>query len=145
MKKFLIPLALLILLLAGTWWLYNYAKPDITNFLECENAGYPVMESYPRQCSAEGKLFVEEINKTIRATFLCDSGKNITATFRAGTNDTVDLVMSDGRNFSLPREISASGARYATSGEELIFWNKGNTAFILENNTTTYVNCVEKL
>ena len=145
MKKFLIPLVLLILLLAGTWWLYEYVKSDITSFAECENAGYPVMESYPRQCTADGKHFVEEINETIQATFLCDSEKSIATTFHTGTEQGVDLVLSDGRSLSLPQTISASGARYATSGEELVFWNKGNTAFVLENDTETYTNCVEKL
>ena len=36
-------------------------KPvSVNNFEECAAAGYPVMESYPRQCSAPGgKVFVE--------------------------------------------------------------------------------------
>lgn len=35
---------------------------NITSFEECEDAGYPVMESYPRQCQTpEGTIFVEEI------------------------------------------------------------------------------------
>lgn len=33
----------------------------ITNFAECEAAGNPVMESYPRQCNADGKNFTEEL------------------------------------------------------------------------------------
>jgi hypothetical protein len=33
----------------------------ITNFEECIKAGNPAMESYPRQCRANGKTFVEEI------------------------------------------------------------------------------------
>lgn len=33
----------------------------ITSFEECVAAGNPVMESYPRQCRADGALFVEEI------------------------------------------------------------------------------------
>lgn len=34
----------------------------IGNFNECIGAGYPVMESYPRQCrTPEGQLFIEEI------------------------------------------------------------------------------------
>ncbi|MBN1494448.1 hypothetical protein JW911_01775 [Candidatus Peregrinibacteria bacterium] len=37
----------------------------ITNFQECVDAGNPVMESYPRQCSANGKTFIEEISKPI--------------------------------------------------------------------------------
>lgn len=37
----------------------------ITNFEECVAAGNPVMESYPRQCSANGETFVEEIEEEI--------------------------------------------------------------------------------
>jgi uncharacterized protein YceK len=35
--------------------------PQITNFEECVAAGNPVMESYPRQCRADGQTFVEEV------------------------------------------------------------------------------------
>jgi hypothetical protein len=36
----------------------------ITNFAECEEAGYPVGESYPRQCwTSDGRHFVEEIEE----------------------------------------------------------------------------------
>ncbi len=35
-------------------------KLAVTNFKECADAGYPVMESYPRQCRVpDGELFVE--------------------------------------------------------------------------------------
>jgi hypothetical protein len=36
-------------------------KPSqITNFEQCSAAGYPVMQSYPRQCSLpDGRFFVE--------------------------------------------------------------------------------------
>ena len=33
----------------------------ITNFEECVSAGYPVGESYPRQCFVDGKTFVEQL------------------------------------------------------------------------------------
>lgn len=33
----------------------------ISTFAECAAAGYPVMESFPRQCRAEGKTFVEAV------------------------------------------------------------------------------------
>ena len=36
--------------------------PQITSFAECEAAGFPIMESYPRQCrTSDGKNFTEEI------------------------------------------------------------------------------------
>ena len=34
---------------------------EITSFEECVEAGNPVMESYPRQCNANGEVFVEQI------------------------------------------------------------------------------------
>jgi hypothetical protein len=45
-------------------WNPKKVEPEIqvSNFEECVKAGYPVMESYPRQCSTpSGKFFVEEI------------------------------------------------------------------------------------
>ncbi len=39
--------------------------PTITTFEECIKAGYPVMESYPRQCKApNGITYTETINQT---------------------------------------------------------------------------------
>lgn len=50
------------------WFLYKHAQPidtyssDVQSFAECEAAGFPVMESYPRQCrDASGTLFVEDV------------------------------------------------------------------------------------
>lgn len=40
-------------------------QPLITNFEECKNAGYSIMESYPEQCrDANGNLFVQDIEST---------------------------------------------------------------------------------
>lgn len=36
-------------------------KVEINSFEDCVKAGYPVMESYPRQCRAGDKTFVEEV------------------------------------------------------------------------------------
>ena len=35
-------------------------QQTITNFEQCAAAGNPIMESYPRQCRANGQTFVEE-------------------------------------------------------------------------------------
>jgi len=39
----------------------NDTAAAITNFEECAAAGNPIMESYPRQCRANGQTFVEQI------------------------------------------------------------------------------------
>ena len=42
-------------------WRCTGAIAPITNFDECIEAGNPVMESYPRQCKAGDRTFIEEI------------------------------------------------------------------------------------
>ena len=54
---------------------------EITNFDECAEAGYPILESYPRQCiDGVGNTFVEELNETL----LTDSTLVIEGTLLTG-------------------------------------------------------------
>ncbi|MDD4531179.1 MAG: MliC family protein [Candidatus Pacebacteria bacterium] len=78
-------------------------------------------------------------NGAIKAVFACPDAKAVYAEF---TKEKVSLVLSDGRKIDLNQTISGSGARYANSDESFVFWNKGNGAFIEENGTTTYEDCV---
>ena len=44
---------------------------QVASFEECVSAGYPIMESYPRQCSTpEGKTFAEDIGNELEKTDL---------------------------------------------------------------------------
>ena len=54
--KFIYPILILILL-AGC------QTTQIDSFEECIEAGNPVQESYPRQCTANGETFTENISK----------------------------------------------------------------------------------
>lgn len=68
-----LPLIILLLILIGGVALSVYLfmrpqapvvseEPTVLSFLDCEAAGYPVMESYPRQCrTPDGRLYVEEL------------------------------------------------------------------------------------
>ncbi len=93
------------------------------------------------------------------ASYSCDAGKTIAATFYTGTstspvatntpltpNGSVALALSDGRNMTLPQTISGSGTRFANANESVVFWSKGNTAFITEGtgstSVQTFANCV---
>ncbi|HTY39639.1 MAG TPA: MliC family protein [Candidatus Paceibacterota bacterium] len=78
------------------------------------------------------------------AVFNCADGKTITANFYPGDDKFVDLVLSDSRKISVPHAMSGSGARYAKDDESFVFWNKGDTAFVTENGTTTFSGCVTK-
>jgi membrane-bound inhibitor of C-type lysozyme len=78
---------------------------------------------------------------TGRATFACKDGKSIEATFYS---DKVDLKLSDGRTMTLPQTMSGSGIRYANADETVVFWSKGNTAFVTEgaDEKETFSDCV---
>jgi len=63
-KKNVITLVVVLLALGAAYYLLNSNKAfkSVTNFEECVEAGYPVMESYPRQCRGKDKTFVEDIS-----------------------------------------------------------------------------------
>ena len=78
---------------------------------------------------------------TAEAEFKCDGDKSIKAVFYP---EKVALTLSDGRTAELPQTVSGSGARYADADEAMVFWNKGDTAFITEggDDKQTYSGCV---
>lgn len=61
-------LVIMLAVVVGTW-LWQSSKPipkKITDFQECAAAGYPVMESYPRQCrTPKGDSFTEDIGNQL--------------------------------------------------------------------------------
>lgn len=64
------------------WTFYSRQKDDnkqtsteITNFEQCAAAGNPIMESYPEQCSANGKTFTRKLVKMeIKPTAVASNG-----------------------------------------------------------------------
>ena len=82
--------------------------------------------------------------KGVKARFACSGGKSIDAVFVNGASSRVDLVLSDGRRLSLPQAASGSGARYANADGSVVFWNKGNTAFLEERGKATYDGCATR-
>ncbi|HUT21980.1 MAG TPA: DUF333 domain-containing protein [Candidatus Bipolaricaulota bacterium] len=80
MKKIILIIASVVIVAGGgflVYYLWSYIADNdldlfekmkiegkISDFDECADAGYAIMESYPRQCRTEdGRLFVEEINE----------------------------------------------------------------------------------
>jgi hypothetical protein len=64
-------IVVLIVIGLGAWWQFNTQKETpITTFEECLNAGYPVAESYPRQCRNKDQTFIENIGNAFEKTGL---------------------------------------------------------------------------
>jgi len=66
MKKIVI-VCLVVGVIAGIAIAYSQKTTEqiIEDFEACSRAGYPIMESYPRQCVVDGKIFTEEIDEDI--------------------------------------------------------------------------------
>lgn len=50
-------------------------EDSITNFDECLTNGYPVMETYPRQCRAGGLTYIEQIGPPGRDECFAKEGR----------------------------------------------------------------------
>lgn len=102
------------------------------------------------------KELPENGTEIANVNFSCNEGKTIGAVFYQGEKPpapapgepptprgSVRVVLSDGRTMLLPETLSADGARYANKDESFVFWNKGKSAFILENNEAkNYTGCI---
>lgn len=84
-------------------------------------------------------------DKTIVAD-LYDGTSSVGADGRPIPGGRAVVQLSDGRKFTLPQTLSASGVRYADTGSTIVFWTKGDTAFVEEgaNQMVSYRDCVQK-
>lgn len=70
----IISVAIVILIAGGSYFAYrrlaqNKTPQVLRSFEDCVRAGYPVVESYPRQCHApDGKRFIEEVEEGVSAS-----------------------------------------------------------------------------
>lgn len=83
----------------------------------------------------------DSVEDIISAKFVCAGAKTIKSHFHNGKINWVELELSDGRTKYLSQALSASGARYADPQESFVFWTKGESAFITEEDLETYTNC----
>ena len=87
----------------------------------------------------ENKFILGEPINSVK--FVCDGNKTINASFY---KNFVKLENKEWPAIYLPQTISADGGRYANADESIVFWSKGDTAFVTEGdpNNQTYKDCV---
>jgi membrane-bound inhibitor of C-type lysozyme len=87
----------------------------------------------------ENKFILGEPINSVK--FVCADNKTINASFY---KNFVHLEFGWQKTLYLPQTISADGGRYANADESIVFWNKGNTAFVTQGdpNNETYKDCV---
>jgi hypothetical protein len=105
MKKIIFGIAVLGLIALGLWfWLFRAPKivvTEVESFEDCLKAGYPVMESFPRQCrTPDGRTYAEEITPPI--TYI---------------NTSADYIVVD-----LPFPGAVTGKEFKVTGEARGFY-----------------------
>jgi len=82
-------------------------------------------------CSAASNTEKLGIKGGEHVTYLTEIGEEIQARYYSLSDDSlhfVKLALPDGKVYTLPNVMSASGARY-TDDFELVWWTKGDGAF----------------
>lgn len=83
-------------------------EQKINSFEECVAAGYPVAESYPRQCMTPDKTFVEEIPKEESLRMSCEAAGGA---WIEGVNECENIAESDCIELGGTFEACASACR----------------------------------
>tara|TARA_Y100000310_G_C20682263_1_gene816681 strand:- start:2345 stop:2746 length:402 start_codon:yes stop_codon:yes gene_type:complete len=87
-KIFFGVLIIVLVAVAGSSYVLLTPLAEIDSFEDCINAGFPAMESYPRQCNtADGKHFVEDITIDIPAEELCEVDEDCACGVHIDTRD----------------------------------------------------------
>ncbi|MFZ0454793.1 MAG: MliC family protein [Ignavibacteriaceae bacterium] len=82
-------------------------------------------------CCSDNKEALK-VNKDAAAAYNCESGAEIKAEYYSLSDNSlhfVKIIMPDGKRYTLPQIVSASGARY-TDEREIEWWIKGDSAMI---------------
>lgn len=145
MKKITVFIILIIIIFVGVVIWYFYGRGN-NNQLTPSSAA---------TTTSTGTVASSSTIPVASAVYLCDGGKTINAAFYRGEQipvepgqppvptGSVKVVLSDGRSFDLLQTISADGGRYANGDESFVFWDKGDTAPVLENGVEKdYIGCI---
>jgi len=68
------------------------ASNKISNFQDCADAGNPIMESYPRQCKADGQTFVEDLGSKFEK-YIKTEKVDLMLSYKGGTATLKGTVM----------------------------------------------------
>ena len=92
---------------------------------------------------------IDELTEPVATLdYQCAEGKEFIARVEVRSDATpsnpghAEVFLMDGSKLLLTQTASASGVRYANSGESFIFWLKGDSAFIEKGGQTVYAECV---
>jgi hypothetical protein len=91
--------AILILVILGAtvYLAQNASRPFVASFQECVDAGYPVMESYPRQCRVpDGETYVESVSSASSVSSVSTASSSTAASsFSSRSAPAANITVSE--------------------------------------------------
>ena len=136
MRNALVVTGIGAIILAGGWWYLAHLNDEVVQDIEkVESTSTPAQQKTQPITEMQGAA----IGNENLVTFTCDGGKKITAVFE---RDIVGLTLSDSRQITLRQATSGSGIRYLSNDSTIEFRGKGSEGTLIENNKTTYSNCL---
>jgi hypothetical protein len=115
MKKIIAVIVVIILIVLGVYMTKSKSKVVVKSFADCVKAGYPVMESYPRQCRAsDGETYTEDIGNALAVADLI-----VLETPRPGDKVTSPVVLKGSARGGWYFEASFPAFVYDSNGQEL--------------------------
>ena len=76
---------------------------------------------------------------TSRATYICSENKTFSVTF---SERQAEVSLGSDAKFTLEQMVSASGTNYSNDSDALVFWTKGEEAFVEQDGKQTYSECL---
>lgn len=159
-NKLILTILVAILIIAGLVFVKKTSTPTELDLTSNTNSGtstidgsdlkFEDMESpFKRAASTSTTETLQEV------TFKCDDSKMITAIIYVGGKDPraqVNLYESvkdekgndlsgESRTFILKERAALSGPRYATDNDSIVFWGRGDEAYIEENGKSVFRGC----
>lgn len=77
-----------------------------------------------------------------KITYRCDNNQTIQVAF---SENQANFSLSDGRSFSLLEVPATSGKKYTNRDGSVVLWIKDYSAFLEENDESTYTGCQRPL
>lgn len=136
-KQAYIPLLILLLLVVAVALVALIANKDdgVTDFNSCVEKGYPVLESFPRQCNVDGRIYIEKITEDLIGGQRDENGCLAPAGY--SYNETIGACVREFELQGILKEplkpaVDSLGKQYGLTIENVYSLNRCQGCFVVD-------------
>lgn len=136
-KQAYIPLLIVLLLAVAVAFvaLISNKNDGVTNFNSCVEKGYPVLESFPRQCNVNGRIYIEKITEDLIGGQRDENGCLTPAGY--SYNETIGACVREFELQGVLREplkiaVDSLGKQYGLTIEKVYSLSRCQSCFVVD-------------